>query len=82
MSTATPRAQFHQKNLRQPAQHAAVENQLRYERHRPEETTLYRLVQEHIGTFCGILAHGFLRLRCADCTHEKLVSIELPRCAY
>ena len=51
MSTATPRAQSHQKNLRQPAQHAAVENQLHYERHRPEETTLYRLVQEHIGTF-------------------------------
>ena len=98
MSTATPRAQFHQKNLRQPAQHAAVENQLHYERHRPEETTLYRLVQEHIGTFfaqvetetgsglpdfvkdefeafleCGILAHGFLRLRCASCAHEKLV---------
>ncbi len=51
MSTATPRAQFHQKNLCQPAQHAVVETQLRNERHRPEETTLYRLVQEHIGTF-------------------------------
>jgi len=47
MSTATPRAQFHQKNLRQPTQHAAVENQLHNERHRPEETTLYRLAQEH-----------------------------------
>ncbi|MGH8593357.1 MAG: transposase zinc-binding domain-containing protein [Gammaproteobacteria bacterium] len=23
---------------------------------------------------CGILAHGFLRLRCADCAHEKLVA--------
>ena len=23
---------------------------------------------------CGILAHGFLRLRCADCSHEKLVA--------
>ena len=22
---------------------------------------------------CGILAHGFLRLRCADCALEKLV---------
>jgi len=104
MSTATPRAQFHQKNLRQPAQHAAVENQLHYERHRPEETTLYRLVQEHIGTFfaqvetetgsglpdfvkdefeafleCGILAHGFLRLRCANCAHEKLVAFSCKR---
>ena len=60
-----------------------------YERHRPEQTTLYRLVQHHAATFfertesaagaglpqfvrdefdafldCGILAHGFLRLRC------------------
>jgi hypothetical protein len=61
------------------------------ERHRPELTMLYRLVQQHAATFiaetemstgaglpqfvkdefdafleCGILAHGFLRLRCAD----------------
>ena len=59
-----------------------------YERHRPEQTTLYRLMQQHAATFiaepqaatsadlpqfvndefdaileCGILAHGFLRLR-------------------
>ncbi len=58
-------------------------------RHQPEQTTLYRLVQQHAATFfaqaedaagadlpqfvkdefdafleCGILAHGFLRLRC------------------
>lgn len=26
---------------------------------------------------CGILAHGFLRLRCADCAHEKLVAFFL-----
>jgi len=51
MSTAIPRAQFHQKNLCQPAQHAVVENQPHNEWHRPEETTLYRLVQEYIGTF-------------------------------
>ena len=63
-----------------------------YERHRLEQTTLYRLVQQHAATFiaqaeahacadlpqffkdgfdafleCGILAHGFLRLRCGDC---------------
>ena len=68
------------------------------ERHRPEQTTLYRLVQQHAATFiaqteaaagadlpqfvkdefdafleCGILAHGFLRLRCGDCGHDKLV---------
>jgi len=23
---------------------------------------------------CGILAHGFLRLRCGDCGHDKLVA--------
>jgi hypothetical protein len=70
-----------------------------YERHRPEQTTLYRLVQQHVATFfeqteaaagadlpqfvkdefdafleCGILAHGFLRLRCGDCGHDKLVA--------
>ena len=24
---------------------------------------------------CGVLAHGFLRLRCGDCAHEKLVAL-------
>ncbi|MEX2493498.1 MAG: transposase zinc-binding domain-containing protein [Nitrospirales bacterium] len=28
---------------------------------------------------CGILAHGFLRLRCGDCTHEKLVAFSCKR---
>ncbi len=76
-----------------------------YERHRPEQTTLYRLVQQHAGTFiaqteaaagtdlpqfvkdefdafleCGILAHGFLKLRCGDCGHDKLVACT-PPCA-
>ncbi|MGH7261640.1 MAG: transposase, partial [Nitrospiraceae bacterium] len=75
-----------------------------YERRRPEETTLYTLVQDHLETFlaqveletgmglpdfvkeefdafleCGILAHGFLRLRCADCAHEKLVAFSCKR---
>lgn len=61
-----------------------------YESHRPEQTTLYRVVQQHAASFmahteastgaelprfikdefdafleCGILAHGFLRLRCS-----------------
>ena len=67
---------------------AAAANPVHYERRRPEETTLYRLVQENLETFlaeveaggmanlpqfvkdefdafleCGILAHGFLRVR-------------------
>ncbi len=75
-----------------------------YERHRPEQTTLYRLVQQNAQTFfaqaeeatgaslpqfikdefdafleCGILAHGFLRLRCADCGHDKLVAFSCKR---
>lgn len=75
-----------------------------YERHRPEQTTLYRLVQQHAATFfaqaedaagadlpqfvkdefeafleCGILAHGFLRLHCGDCGHDKLVAFSCKR---
>jgi Transposase zinc-binding domain len=74
------------------------------ERHRPEPTTLDRLVQQHAATFiaetematgadlpqfvkdefdafleCGILAHGFLRLRCADCGHDKRVAFSCKR---
>ena len=77
------------------------------ERHRPEQTTLYRLVQQHAATFfaeaeyaagaalpqfvrdefdafleCGILAHGFLRLRCGDCGHNKLVAFKCKRCGF
>ncbi|MPZ47050.1 MAG: hypothetical protein GEV05_27535 [Betaproteobacteria bacterium] len=82
-----------------------------YKRHRPEETTVYRVVQEELATFvaqveahtgssvpefvssvpefvkdefeayleCGILAHGFLRLRCGECAHEKLVAFSCRR---
>jgi len=71
---------------------------------RPEDTTLYQVVQDHLDTFlaqveqetgtglpqfatdefsafleCGILAHGFLRLRCGDCAHEKLVAFSYKR---
>jgi hypothetical protein len=28
---------------------------------------------------CGILAHGFLRVRCAGCAHEKLVAFSCKR---
>jgi hypothetical protein len=28
---------------------------------------------------CGILAHGFLRVRCAECAHEKLVAFSCKR---
>jgi len=80
----------------QAAPHGA---QAPYERRRPEETTLYQVIQDHVETFlaqveqengtglpqfvkdefeasleCRILAHGFLRLRCGECAHEKLVA--------
>ena len=72
--------------------------------HRPEQTTLNRLVQQHAATFiaqteagtgaelpqfvkdefdafleCGILAHGFLRLRRGDCARDKLVAFSCKR---
>ncbi len=28
---------------------------------------------------CGILAHGFLRLRCGECGHDKLLAALVPR---
>ena len=35
----------------------------------------------HFGAFlkCGILAHGFLRPRCGDCGHDKLVAFSCKR---
>ncbi|MBK9685634.1 transposase zinc-binding domain-containing protein [Ottowia sp.] len=79
-------------------------SRLHYERHRPEQTTLYRLVQQHAASFiahteastdaelprfikdefdafleCGILAHGFLRLRCGECGHDKLLAFSCKR---
>ena len=88
---------------RQP-QRAPDGTLVHYERHCPEQTTLYRLVQQHAATFfaqaedaagadlpqfvkdefdafleCGILANGFLRLRCGDCGHDKLVAFSCKR---
>ena len=86
------------------AQLAPTGGPVHYERRRPEDSVLYRLVQEQLETFlaqveaetgasllafikeefdaflkCGILAHGFLRLRCAKCAHEKLVAFSCKR---
>jgi hypothetical protein len=88
----------------QQPQRAADGAPLHYERHRPEQTTLYRLVQQHAASFiahteastgaelprfikdefdavleCGILAHGFLRLRCGECGHDKLLAFSCKR---
>lgn len=74
-----------------------------YERHRPEQTLLYQLVEQHYPTFkaslefqgqnlplyiqqefeafleCGRLEHGFLRVRCEDCHHERLVAFSCKK---
>ena len=88
----------------QPERRAAAAGSVHYERHRPERTTLYRLVQQHAASFiahteastgselpgfikdefdafleCGILAHGFLRLRCGACGHDKLLAFSCKR---
>ena len=74
------------------------------ERHRPEQTMLYCMVQQHAATSFaqaentagadlpqfvkdgfdaflerGILAHCFLRQRCGDCGHDKLVAFSCKR---
>ncbi len=42
---------------------------------------LPQFVKDEFDTFleCGILAHGFLRLRCGDCGHDKLVAFSCKR---
>ena len=76
---------------------------LRHERHRPETTLLYQIVDQHYPEFlaqltaegrslpdyvqreftdflkCGWLEHGFLRVRCESCHHEKLVAFSCNR---
>lgn len=75
----------------------------RYQRHRPEQTLLYQIVDKHYPEFlaqlavegkflpdhvhleftdflkCGLLVHGFLRVRCESCHHEKLVAFSCKR---
>jgi Transposase zinc-binding domain len=44
-------------------------------------SALPKFVQDEFDTFleCGILAHGFLRLRCGDCARDKLVAFSCKR---
>ena len=75
----------------------------KYLRHRPEDTLLYKVVQENVATVfqrieadgktlpkfvrqefdafldCGILAKGFLRLRCDSCARELLVAFSCKK---
>jgi ribosomal protein S27E len=43
--------------------------------------SLPAFVKEEFDVFlkCGTLAHGFLRVRCAECAHEKLVAFSCKR---
>ncbi len=36
-----------------------------------------QFVEKELRSFlkCGVLAHGFSRFRCADCSHERLVAL-------
>ncbi len=47
-------------------------------------TGLPRFVKDEFDAFleCGILAHGFLRLRCADCAHDKPVAFSCKRTGF
>ena len=42
---------------------------------------LPQLVNDEFGAFleCGILAHGFVRLRCGECGHDKLLALSCKR---
>ncbi len=42
---------------------------------------LPQFVRDEFDAFleCGILAHGFLRLRCGDCGHDKLLAFSCKR---
>jgi len=40
-----------------------------------------RFIEQELRAFlrCGILAHGFLRLHCDDCGHDRLVAFSCKR---
>ena len=69
-----------------------------YKRHKPEETELYKIIEQNLPSFqshlsyagislpafvhnefrsylqCGMLKHGFLRVKCNGCRFEHLVA--------
>ena len=73
-------------------------NRFVYQRHKPEDTDLYKIIENNLPAFqshlsnadislpsfvhdefrkylrCGILNHGFLRVKCNDCRFEHLVA--------
>lgn len=87
----------------QPARNAAPSQAANHQRHQPENTLLYQVIQQHYPVFkatleeqrqplphyiqqefddylkCGRLEHGFLRVRCEECHHERLVAFSCKR---
>ena len=85
------------------ARNATASQSPSYERHQPEQTILYQLLEQHYPAFkasleaqgqnlpryiqqefddflqCGRLEYGFLRVRCEDCHHERLVAFSCKR---
>ena len=85
------------------ARNAASDGAPRYERHQPEKTLLYQVIDEYYPQFqahmerqgralplyvqrefddyleCGRLEHGFLRVGCEDCHHERLVAFSCTK---
>ncbi|MBT3425294.1 MAG: hypothetical protein HN432_01685 [Gammaproteobacteria bacterium] len=69
-----------------------------YQRHKPEETALYKIIKQNLPAFrshladadislpifvhdefrkylrCGMLKHGFVRVKCNGCSFEHLVA--------
>ena len=47
----------------------------------PQRKGLPEYVRQEFYAFlkCGVLAYGFLRVRCEDCRHEKLVAFSCKR---
>ena len=45
---------------------------------------LPQFVRDEFDAFpeCGVLANGFLRLRCDDCGHDTLVAFSYKRCGF
>jgi len=73
-----------------PDQRAPDGAPVHYKRHRPEQTTIYRLVRQHAASFIahtrastGAALPRFikdeLRLRCGECGHDKLLAFSCKR---
>ena len=58
--------------------HLALQHAATFFKQAPAEsgTDLPQFVKDELDALlkCGVLANGFLRLRCGDCSHNKLVA--------